>query len=63
MSGQGSPHLFIYYQKQYKINEQGDIEDNYRNSHNEFVVSDGKFAARATNRFNLNPNMRLTLIN
>ena len=44
MSGQGPPTLFIYYQKAYKLNDQGDdVEDSYKNAHPEFVVTDGKF--------------------
>ena len=42
VQGQGPPQLFIYYQKAYKFNEQGEIEDNYRNQQNEFFVTDGK---------------------
>ena len=42
VSGQGPPQLFIYYQKAYKFNDQGEIEDNYRNQQNEFFVTNGK---------------------
>ena len=41
MSGQGPAHLFIYYQKPYKINEQGEVEELRQPV--EFVVTDGKF--------------------
>ncbi len=41
MSGQGPAHLFIYYQKQYKITEQGELEEN-RGGNKEWIVTDGK---------------------
>ena len=40
MSGQGPAHLFVYYQKPYRINEQGEDEDLRQPI--EFVVTDGK---------------------
>jgi len=39
MSGQGPAHLFIYHQKPYKINEQGEVEELRQPV--EFVVTDG----------------------
>jgi hypothetical protein len=39
MAGQGPAHLFVYYQKPYRMNEQGEIEE-LRQPH-EFVVTDG----------------------
>ena len=40
MSGAGPAHLFIYYQKPYKMNEQGEIEP--LRQPEEFIVTDGK---------------------
>lgn len=45
MAGQGPAHLFVYYQKPYKLNEQGDVEE-IRSSSPEFQVTDGKSAAQ-----------------
>ena len=45
MAGQGPAHLFVYYQKPYKLNEQGDVEE-IRSSSPEFQVTDGKSTAR-----------------
>ena len=42
MKGTGPAHLFIYFQKPYKITDQGEI-DEIRGSREEFLVSDGKF--------------------
>ena len=42
MKGTGPAHLFIYFQKPYKITDQGEIEE-IRGSREEFFVSDGKF--------------------
>lgn len=42
MSGQGPAQLFVYYQKPYKINEQGEPEELKQQPH-EFIVTDGKF--------------------
>ena len=42
MKGTGPAHLFIYFQKPYKITDQGEIEE-IRGSREEFLVSDGKF--------------------
>ena len=41
MSGQGPAQLFVYYQKPYKINEQGEPEELKQQPH-EFIVTDGK---------------------
>ena len=40
MAGQGPAHLFIYYQKPYKLNEQGEVEELRQPA--EFIVTDGK---------------------
>ena len=45
MQGSGPAHLFVYYQKPYKLNEQGDVEE-IRSSSPEFQVTDGKSTAR-----------------
>ena len=42
MKGTGPNHLFIYYQKPYKMTDQGEI-DEVRGSREEFFVTDGKF--------------------
>ena len=42
-AGQGAAHLFVYYQKPYRVTEQGDIEVSERQPH-EFIVTDGKSA-------------------
>lgn len=42
MDGQGPPHMFIYYQAQYKITDQGEIKDQYSNASPEFFVTDGE---------------------
>jgi len=39
MAGQGPAHLFIYYQKPYKLNEQGEVEELRQPA--EFLVTDG----------------------
>jgi hypothetical protein len=39
MAGQGPAHLFIYYQKPYKLNEQGEVEELRQPA--EFIVTDG----------------------
>ena len=39
-AGQGAAHLFVYYQKPYRVTEQGDIEVSERQPH-EFIVTDG----------------------
>ena len=41
MKGTGPAHLFIYYQKPYKVTDQGEIEE-YRGGREEFFVTDGK---------------------
>ena len=41
MAGTGPAHLFVYYQKPYRMNEQGEIEELRQPA--EFVVTDGKF--------------------
>jgi hypothetical protein len=40
MNGQGPAHLFVYYQKPYKMNEQGDIDELRQPP--EFIVTHGK---------------------
>ena len=42
MKGTGPAHLFIYYQKPYKVTDQGEVEE-VRGSREEFFVTDGKF--------------------
>jgi hypothetical protein len=41
MKGTGPAHLFIYYQKPYKVTDQGEIEE-YRGGRDEFFVTDGE---------------------
>ena len=41
MAGTGPAHLFVYHQKPYRMNEQGEIEELRQPA--EFVVTDGKF--------------------
>ena len=41
MAGTGPAHLFVYYQKPYRMNEQGEIEELRQPA--EFIVTDGKF--------------------
>ena len=41
MKGTGPAHLFIYYQRPYKITDSGEI-DEYRGGREEFFVTDGK---------------------
>jgi hypothetical protein len=43
MSGKSSPHLFVYYQMPYQINDNGEIED-LKGAHKPVftVVTDGK---------------------
>lgn len=40
MKGEGPAHLFVYYQKPYKLNEQGEVEELRQPA--EFLVTDGK---------------------
>lgn len=41
MKGQGSAHLFVYYQKPYRVTETGEI-DEYKGGREEFYITDGK---------------------
>jgi hypothetical protein len=41
MNGQGPAHLFVYYQKAYKINENGEVEES-KTGREEFHFTDGK---------------------
>ena len=41
MKGTGPAHLFVYYQRPYKVTDQGEIEE-YRGGREEFYVTDGK---------------------
>jgi dynein heavy chain len=41
MKGTGPAHLFIYYQKPYKVTDQGEVEE-VRGSREEFLFSDGE---------------------
>jgi hypothetical protein len=43
MAGQGPAHIFVYYQKPYKLNEQGEVEELRQPA--EFQVTDGKSKA------------------
>lgn len=47
MDGSGPAHLFVYYQKPYKVTDQGEIEE-ILGSREEFFVSDGKFPLNST---------------
>ena len=40
MAGQGPAHLFVYYQKPYKINDQGEVQEERAPA--DFVVTYGK---------------------
>ena len=40
MAGQGPAHLFVYYQKPYRMSEQGEVEELRQPA--EFTVTDGK---------------------
>ena len=40
MAGQGPAHLFVYFQKPYRMSEQGEVEELRQPA--EFTVTDGK---------------------
>ena len=57
MAGTGPAHLFVYYQKPYKVNEQGEIEELRQAV--DWFVTDGKspcpdFRTSGGNSLNLN---------
>ena len=49
MSGQGPATLFVYYQKPYRMNDQGEVEEQ-RQPH-EFFVTHGKYFSDLTTNF------------
>ena len=55
MKGTGPAHLFIYYQRPYKVTDQGEIEE-YRGGREEFFVTDCKSG------FSWNPNVTASIL-
>lgn len=59
--GVGSAHIFIYYQKPYKLNDQGECVEP-QNSREEFFITDGTFPLNLNLRSLLFFLMLVTLI-